>query len=61
MGKITYKYLGDRDLNDAIFVLSGGSAVYPGEECRELSPDEAQEAVAFAVRFIAGIKWRKKK
>ena len=25
---------------------------YPGEDCRELTPDEAEEAVAFALVFI---------
>jgi HEPN domain-containing protein len=121
MGKITYKYLGDRDLNDARVLLKGGSASmtgrlvqqaveknlkqyleengdtndfpllaihntvklydrvvalggvvnnkddrkmmsvireyyydinYPGEECRELTREEAEEAVAFATLFI---------
>ena len=30
---------------------------YPGEECRELDPEEAAEAVAFAERFIGQIKF----
>ena len=127
MAKITYKYLGDRDLNDAKVLLKGGSASmagrlaqqaveknlkqyienngdtddipilsihstiklydrvaalgglisnpddrkmmsvlkeyyydinYPGEECRELTPEEAQEAVEFATTLIAKINWQ---
>ena len=124
MGKITYKYLGDRDLRDAQILLKAGSfssvgrfvqqAVeknlkqfiedngdtedlpllsihntvklydkvvalggitydkddrkmmsvvreyyydinYPGEDCRELTGEEAIEAVDFAIAFIAKI------
>lgn len=32
---------------------------YPGEECRELTPEEAQEAYDFAVRLSGEIKWKK--
>ena len=33
---------------------------YPGDECRELTPEESAEAVDFAERFIADIKFTKK-
>ncbi|MDR0273155.1 MAG: HEPN domain-containing protein [Clostridiales bacterium] len=124
--KLTYKYIGDRDLADAKILLESGSASmtgrlvqqaveknlkqyiedngtiddlpilsahntvklydrvaalggvinnpadrkmmallreyyydtnYPGEDCRELSREEAAEAVSFAAEFIAGIKF----
>ena len=32
---------------------------YPGEECMEISPDEAKEAVEFATRLISEINWKK--
>jgi HEPN domain-containing protein len=126
--KITYKYIGDRDLRDAKILLEAGSASmtgrlvqqaveknlkqfiedngdtsdlpilsshntaklynrvvelgglpynkddrkmmallreyyydvnYPGEDCRELSREEAREAVIFAEEFIEAIQWKK--
>ena len=126
MAAITYKYLGDRDLNDAKVLMRGGSVSmagrlaqqaveknlkqfienngdtddmallsihstvklydrvcalgglvsntddrkmmavlreyyydinYPGEECRELTREEAQEAVDLAARLINEITW----
>ncbi|MCL1842234.1 MAG: HEPN domain-containing protein [Defluviitaleaceae bacterium] len=126
--KLTYKYIGDRDLRDAQVLLQAGSASmtgrlvqqaveknlkqfiedngdtndlpilsahncvklydrvvalggltrnaddrkmmallreyyydtnYPGEDCRELSREEAEEAVYFAIDFIKEIKFTK--
>lgn len=32
---------------------------YPGEDCRELTPEEAAEAVAFAEEFIPKIRFQR--